>query len=1722
MSILNQVGLNNEYVKMRFNEPYVTAGLNRKDFGTVLRGVYTGFVIGPRAGFTRQITVGPGSVSGGIGTGLISPGYVSGNYDLSLGHSIAVHQSSNGFATTIAIPPGVNENTYLDATGLENQRVYIVLNVSYGISIQTTAQLMLVNAAELNGDPSLMVLGYCDVPASPSTPLDASMFGYTDPQYPRISPLATLQRAGYMSPDQVAKLDQIFPWQDLLAVTKDPNSGLVLNITPSQKVVGGKRIYAYVDSQNTSRFPRNVSGDYNGGVNNDAITTLNISTGIIGGAHGVSGNASFSVASVSGTADSFQMGVVGINADDEISVQYGTVQSVRADAFKDQNLPVLASSFMQLAHFLVETDGSGAIKPIANDGILWRRPFLNLGGGGGASSRVVNIARGYANGTNLQACAISEVSSKTRVVVSGFTYIPNINPGKTQGGVVVRVNGQTIERKVAGVNDFEGMVVYEEVGLGGTTVDVYEIVGGSPTPIDGEAPVEIELIQYGAQDLGAVSTDILPDATATRDIGGPSRVWKEVWVDDSSIHFVTNASEYGTLRRNAATKQLEYRSTPSGQFLPLGGGSAGEMNAMLQALYNAENSIAQPVFFNELIDTHATSKGTIVNATISGSKLSLNPGQISGSQEITKEVSEVISSMLTVTEIAAQALAPKATAIISNTIVFDGDVTEFFPTAKNVLIAKELTSDGSLVHQYLTDSLNRPALLTVNSATFSSGANETSIVLANPNSLDLDLNVSAVNYPTNLRVIPFDYAVKLKSDTGASAQSATLVSAQTTGTLRIPAEVLDAFTLRAGTLTGSVIRKALGASPNGTYLFAVVLEHQAANAYTYHFYSSADSGNTFTKAAYTEANASGGSLTEDENYGYFQDPQIVVADNGKAFATFTNSESNTWAVKGVYSDLSVGVPVVTQSPATGVDGINSTGTAGFISRIVNQYRVAQLAADLTDLSFVCVAISSPTTDDLNLRFYTNGGATYQNSDLGGFAHTGGSKVGLTVTGSGSAHRVFVFGKNSSTTLTYRYWDQPSATSVGNGTALTGDFFVYDTTADATKGYCLVRDNSDDAPKYFSWNVTGSPTFSGLKVLSSQLDLTETIGLENIGSYGNYHRNVGKRVIISPASSNNVFFACDLSHQDGVERGSVIEVRDDTSFAGTTVSMLTENNNFALRNTSSKQKIAQTFTASSTRLRSVTLKAHGYSPTGVPIASGATLTAHLYNTSGGLPTTLVASALNSYDPAHLPQTTTTIASDRRLIAFNFNTQTLTGTYAIVLESTIAINGVTDIRFGGAASVYAGGDLVEFDGTTWSISTGNDLTFEINGEWNYDLSGPAAERTKLSGVKFWSTDSAIGLASASLVSVTTKVSPTGLSAAQRRQAGHTYKAQLSIGSGANASSFVLPPSPAGYSPTQFDKALVYNTQCGTVASGRKDSITGVVHATERAEDRSGLNIPVSSYNNLTTVTDGDFSSGQASEFNGTNSNVAIVATDPMKLIGVNPIFAIELEIKPLAFGSSRGILNWASTTTTSGGWVINYSTSGTVFFAVPGGATTETSSTMTLNTRALLKIVGDGQAIRIYFNGVEQPYATQITSGYTFAAPNTGNTIITLGAYSDNANNLNARFGTVRMVRGTTTFASALYYSQPETLSPINAGRLVGLNQGIGTGSETIGTGFNQFGTAPVSGGSTSVVNSYGGMFLWELRPVATPGRNIVYRNEFGRGSNRNNSALYGNITRGFKV
>lgn len=202
MSLLDQKTLLPDFIKMRWLEPYVSHGLNRKTFKTIPRGFYNGFIVRPGPG-VFEVTVHSDDVSGWGPT----TGYSGGNFDSASGWSVAVHADLNGHTSTIAIQAGVSGNFTFDLSSYVGTNVYLALDVQYEVGYPTTGQIKLVQEVDLDTSPMMMVIAKVEVPVL--GPIADANIIYDDPAYPRVLPFANKYKYGYMSAVQADVVDII-------------------------------------------------------------------------------------------------------------------------------------------------------------------------------------------------------------------------------------------------------------------------------------------------------------------------------------------------------------------------------------------------------------------------------------------------------------------------------------------------------------------------------------------------------------------------------------------------------------------------------------------------------------------------------------------------------------------------------------------------------------------------------------------------------------------------------------------------------------------------------------------------------------------------------------------------------------------------------------------------------------------------------------------------------------------------------------------------------------------------------------------------------------------------------------------------------------------------------------------------------------------------------------------------------------------------------------------------------------------------------------------------------------------------------------------------------------------------------------------------------------------------------------------------------------------------
>lgn len=200
MSVLDTKPLLPDFIKMRWMEPYTSAGLNRKTFKSLPRGFYNGFTVRPGPG-ALWVTVRNDDPLGWDATS----GYSAGAFDSASGWGVAVHASLAGYTSTVAIQAGVSGNFEFDLSGSAGSSVFLALDVQYKLGYPTTGEVKVVQAADLDLDPTLMVVAKVDVPSMGSIS-DANII-YDDAVYPRVLPFASKRKYGFMSKVQSEVLD---------------------------------------------------------------------------------------------------------------------------------------------------------------------------------------------------------------------------------------------------------------------------------------------------------------------------------------------------------------------------------------------------------------------------------------------------------------------------------------------------------------------------------------------------------------------------------------------------------------------------------------------------------------------------------------------------------------------------------------------------------------------------------------------------------------------------------------------------------------------------------------------------------------------------------------------------------------------------------------------------------------------------------------------------------------------------------------------------------------------------------------------------------------------------------------------------------------------------------------------------------------------------------------------------------------------------------------------------------------------------------------------------------------------------------------------------------------------------------------------------------------------------------------------------------------------------
>lgn len=1142
---------------------------------------------------------------------------------------------------------------------------------------------------------------------------------------------------------------------------------------------------------------------------------------------------------------------------------------------------------------------------------------------------------------------------------------------------------------------------------------------------------------------------------------------------------------------------------------------------------------------NQIIDAFLDdTKGTKSQMAASSSALRFVAPNLSGTYQRDVLASAKCASVAGVAVMSVQAIAPANTAVTSNTFVFTGDVTEFFPATKNVVIANKVTSDGKTVHQFVLDANNNVAKLPVASCTYNTGTGLTSLVLTNTGSLTLDFGISSTLYNTQLRVMPFDYDMQAKTKAASAYESLSLSDVQAAQDVRIPGE---SFFKALGGITGMVLRIDGQMSPNRQYGMVRVLENTTAttgNKTTYWFWT-ADAGRNWTKFAVSKVVSSNTEEAGGE-FNSYNRGQIAVANNGKCFSAYYHDPA-FYAIYGVYSDLSAGSPVLTDTPNTGgIASMDTVAGTGIIFRNDGgpHWNGGQVAADLTDLSWVGV-VGRAHTGIYGVAFFTNGGATFTNYSsttypCDGSNSASSSPVMAVVTGSAGTRRLWtVYRAVANNAIAHSYWDIAS-------NVRSSEF----NTTQSTDGHVNdVVKSPDNSLVHVAWTLSSDMFYTtinattGVSTTNKSFVGAGDLGIEDGDAFYGYAtadgrqnqlRQVQNRIVVNPNNSNHVFLTESVIQQDGTRRARVHEVVDTTNFLGSQISQYTSDSFGNLNDTSSRVQVGQSFTASATRIRSigVGLRTQG------TFASGSHVFMDVYAASGSAPNMIptgavLATSLNAID---LSLYGTTSWSE---FWFRFNTLTLaSGNYCFVLRSAYTLSASNFAMYVFKNSTLGVGNRSQYNGTTWTPD-GAALLFDISGEWLFSdvgnamhASAPANFLVNNGSANRDDQEPTIALIDNTTFQYAHHQSMVGLVTNSRAMTGVPYRRVFTFGSGGTAPSTMSALTVAGYAQAAFDPNITFTTSLGSPLCQAQDIVTGVLATTNLYSDRSGWNHNLNGNGLGVPVADASFESGFAADMsaNSTALRYGVSGEEPFWNVVAGKPFALEVEVKPTQNTSGTVVCNYRNLAG-SFGWTLQFSGGFVEFVSkATGGSSlgTTVSDKVEPLTYHKIRVTYDGTIVRI-FRAESAPYTT-FTEAASYSSQNNilttaGDGCMKVGALGDsndtaNTNPFRGRMGYVKMIKGATSFVYNGFKTQAPITDIQNLGTRILGKQRIGDNTMTYSAQY----TSPVlvdgNSNQAAVVDSNDLQAQFTGTLANTTGSELSLKLTAGRGSTRNQSSIQG--------
>jgi hypothetical protein len=282
---------------------------------------------------------------------------------------------------------------------------------------------------------------------------------------------------------------------------------------------------------------------------------------------------------VGSTVGKFRSAGISLTDSGKINVLFSSEETSES-ALPDAGT-LMASGGLPLGYIILECTNSlgyfktaGSSTSIIENTKIYRFGAGSGGGGGsGANNKVIFSSRVLADGSSADNCSLAVVSNKTEVTLSS-AYIYDQNSGNTQGDIFVYINGQKIERKIAGINDYVGNVIFEE-DVSGTKIYIYQIVSGPATQeLSGSVLIECCKVNYTVASLDSISSDLVSTISNYFNIGNLAFFWKRAYVASSvTKDVVISALNIDWSLSNTFTKSISATSTFTFSNLPSSGNS---------------------------------------------------------------------------------------------------------------------------------------------------------------------------------------------------------------------------------------------------------------------------------------------------------------------------------------------------------------------------------------------------------------------------------------------------------------------------------------------------------------------------------------------------------------------------------------------------------------------------------------------------------------------------------------------------------------------------------------------------------------------------------------------------------------------------------------------------------------------------------------------------------------------------------------------------------------------------------------------------------------------------------------------------------------------------------------------------------------------------------------------------------------------------------------------